>query len=183
MPGQRRVKVPLDELRAKYPSLAALAHPVSDSPDTWTVAFRARPDAMHALLADFIKQAHAQPGRIGQRPMPREEQVDLDGLLYGEDNERPLVEVLPPLIKTSVQRFAAKVHMSRTQCMRLLKGDYSPTVAEMRLIAEAVGKPPTFFIEYRTAMVIQALVQLFHERPGVATALYRKYLEVKAEAS
>jgi hypothetical protein len=180
---QRRVKVPLEEIRSRYPSLSALARPVSEGVSPWSVAFKARPDAMHALLADFIKQAYAQPGRIGQRPMPKEEQVDFRALIYGEDNESPLTEVLPRLVKTDVKTLAVQVHMSRTQCQRMLKGEYHPTIAELRLIANAVGKPPTFFIEYRNAMVIQALINLFEERPGIATSLYRKYLEVKAEGT
>ena len=172
------MKVPLDEIRSRYPSLSALASPL-DEGETWTAAFKARPDAMHALLADFIKQAYATPGRIGQRPMPREEQVDFKALIYGEDNEEPLVDVLPRLIKTDVRRFAQQVHMSRSQCQRMLKGEYHPTVAEMRLIAIAVNKPPTFFMEYRNAMALQAVIDLFEKRPGIATSLYRKYLEVR----
>jgi hypothetical protein len=179
--GKRRAKVPLDEIRSRYPSLSALAAPLAEGESPWSVAFKARPDAMHALLADFIKQAYATPGRIGQRPMPKEEQVDFKALIYGEENEQPLVEVLPRLVKTDMGSFARSVHMSRTQCQRMFKGEYHPTVAEIRLIANAVGKPPTFFIEYRNAMVILALINLFDERPGIATSLYRKYLEVRME--
>lgn len=176
----RRRGVPQEELEKRYPSLTMLAGPPGRmSQRAWVATFSERPDAMHALLADFIKQAHAQPGRIGQRPMPREEQVDLQGLLYGEQNDLPMLEVLPGLVTMSERMMCARIHMSRTQWQRLLRGEYDPDVNEIRKIAEALKKPPTFFVEYRKAMVVAALINLIDERPGIATSLYRRYLEVK----
>lgn len=177
---QRRRGVPQDDLEKRYPSLSTLAGPPGRMAQrAWVATFSERPDAMHALLADFIKQAHAQPGRIGQRPMPKEEQVDLQGLLYGEENDLPLIEVLPKVVNMSERAMCNRIHMSRTQWQRLLRGEYDPDVNEIREIAEALKKPPTFFIEYRKAMAVAAFINLIEERPGIATSLYRKYLEVK----
>lgn len=180
-PRRRRNKgVPHEELEKRYPSLRHLAAPSGRATQrAWVAVFNGRPDAMHSLLADFIKQVHAQPGRIGQRPMPREEQVDFQGLLYGEENDLPLTEVLPRLVQDSERRFCAKIAMSRSQYQRMLKGEYAPDVQEMRLIAKALNKPPTFFVEYRKAMATAAFINLIDERPGIATSLYRKYLEVR----
>ena len=181
---RRRGKgMPEDEVQARYPSLSALTQPSGKaSRDAWVAVFNARPDAMTSLLADFIKQVHAQPGRIGQRPMPREEQVDFQGLIYGEDNEEPMPVVLPKLLTTGERAFAVKVHMSRTQVQRLLAGDYDPDVYQIRLIAAAVRKPPMFFIEYRKAMVVAAFINLLEVRPGIATTLYRRYLEIRMDS-
>jgi len=134
---------------------------------------------MHSLLADFIKQAHATPGRIGQRPMPREEQVDFQGLIYGEVNDLPLIEVLPKVVTKSERQLCAEIPMSRGQYQRMLRGQYDPDVNELRMIARAIKKPPTFFVEYRKAMAIAAFINLVDERPGIATNLYRTYLEVR----
>lgn len=172
--------LPTEEMHERYPSLTALARPAGKGArGAWIAAFNARPDAMAALLGDFIKQVHAQPGRIGQRPMPREEHVDFDSLVYGEDNDLPLAEVLPKLMTVSERAFASKVHMSRTQVQRLLAGQYDPDVRELRLIAAAVRKPAVFFVEYRKAMAIAAFIGLLDEHPGLATTLYRRYLEVR----
>lgn len=178
---RRRAKgTPQEELEKEYPSLSSLAGPPGRATKkAWVAVFNARPDAMHSLLADFIKQVHAQPGRIGQRPMPKEEQVDLEGLLYGEENELPLTEVLPKLVKVSERAICAQIHMSRTQYQRMLRGEYDPDVNELRLLAKALKKPPTFFVEYRKAMAVAAFLNLIEERPGIATSLYRKYLEVR----
>jgi len=163
-----------------YPSLSFLSGPPGRATKkAWVAVFNARPDAMHSLLADYIKQVHAQPGRIGQRPMPKEELVDFQGLLYGEENDLPIHEVLPKLVQMSERRFCSEIHMSRTQYQRLLAGQYDPDVNEMRAIAKVLKRPPTYFVEYRKAMVVAAFLNLLNERPGIATSLYRHYLEVR----
>jgi len=173
-------RIPRDELESRYPSLTVLSGPASKATKTaWVAAFNARPDAMHSLLADFIKQVHAQPGRIGQRPMPKEELVDFNALIYGEANDLPLMEVLPKLVTISERAFCAQIKMSRAQYQRILSGAYDPNVYEIRKIAEAVKKPAIYFIEYRKAMAVAAFLNLLDERPGIATSLYRTYLEVR----
>lgn len=182
-PRKRGRGVPREELEKDYPSLTYLAGPPAKATKkAWVAAFNARPDAMHSLLADFIKQVHAQPGRIGQRPMPREEQVDFQALVYGEETVEPLQVVLPKLTRSlgvSVRTFCTAIRMSRTQYQRLLAGDYDPDVGEIRLIAQAVRKPPTYFMEYRKAMAVAAFLNLIDENPQIATTLYRQYLEVR----
>lgn len=180
-PRRRRNRgVPQEDLEREYPSLSYLTGPPGRATKrAWVAVFTERPDAMHSLLADFIKQVHAQPGRIGQRPMPKEEQVDLEALVYGEENDLPLTEVLPKLVRTSERAFCAQLHMSRSQYQRMLRGEYDPDVKELRLIAAAVKKPPTYFLEYRKAMAIAAFINLIDERPGIATTLYRKHIEAR----
>lgn len=169
--------VPQEELELRFPSLKHLAAPGAKR--AWVAAFNARPDAMHSLLADFIKQVHAQPGKIGQRPMPKEEQVDFESLLWGEENYLPLVQVLPKLVKVSERAFCQQIAMSRAQYQRMLRGEYDPTVHQLRIIAKAINRPPMFFLEYRKAMAIAAFVNLIDERPGIATSLYRQHLQVR----
>lgn len=111
--------------------------------------------------------------------MPKEAAVDFQGLIYGEENDLPLHEVLPKLIRISERMMCSRIGMSRTQYQRLLAGRYDPDVNEIRKIASVVKKPPTYFIEYRKAMAVAAFLNLIEERPGIATALYRTYLEVR----
>jgi transcriptional regulator with XRE-family HTH domain len=182
-PEERRKRgkgMPKEELETLYPSLSYLSGPPGRATKrAWVAVFNARPDAMHSLLADFIKQVHATPGRIGQRPMPKEEVVDFQGLMYGEANDLPIHEVLPKLVEVSERSFCTAIRMSRTQYQRLIKGEYEPDVNEIRLIARALRRPPTFFVEYRKAMAVAAFLNLLEERPGLATSLYRHYLEVR----
>lgn len=176
---KRSKGLPQEELHERYPSLEHLAGP-NGTQKAWAAVFNARPDAMHALLADYFKHVHATPGRIGQRPMPREEQVDYEALLYGEENDLLLVDVLPKLVKVSERSFCSRIAMSRSQYQRLLRGQYQPTIHELRMIARAVKKPPVYFVEYRQAMVADAFADLIQRRPGIATSLFRTYLEIRA---
>lgn len=174
-----QIRDPLSVAASLLDNLPSLVHLAANGTvEAWEAAFTANPDALNKLLADYIKQIYATPGRVGQRPMPREEHVDLDTLLHGEITDQPITEVLPKLIKPSERAFAQRIHMSRTQLQRLVAGAYKPTVSELASIAEAAGVPPAYFREYRHAMVTAAFVQLLEERPGVATHLYRTYLKV-----
>lgn len=177
---RKKKGVPRDELERQYPTLTYLTAPSPQAARrAWVAVFTQKPDAMHNLLADYIKQVYAVPGRIGQRPMPDEARVDFQALLYGEENELPIGVVLKRIVTDSQRVFAGKVHMSRGTYERLLAGRYDPDVNEMRLIAKAVKRSPTFFVEYRKAMVVAALLNMLEERPGLATTIYRQYLEVR----
>jgi len=167
------------ELRLEYPTLETLTGPKS-SAGTWIAAFKVNPDATYALVADMIKQVHAKSGRVGQRPMPKEDEVDLDALIHGDTTDLPLTEALRKLITVSEREFARRAYLSKTQARRLREGSYHPDINELRQIAAALGKPPAYFVEYRKAMAVAAFVGLLDERPGIATRLYRQYLEVRA---
>lgn len=176
----KKRKVSAEELAAEYPSLTYLSGPPSKANRrAWVATFNARPDAMHNLLADFIKQVYATSGKVGQRPMPKEEAVDFQSLIYGEENLRPIHEVLPELVKVSERMFCSRINMSRSQYQRLLAGQYDPDVNEIRKIAEVLKKPPTFFVEYRKAMAVAAFLNLIDDHPGIATSIYRQYLNVR----
>ena len=171
------------ELRRRYPILNVLAGPPGSPGEAkaWEAAFDARPDVMVRILQDLIKQAYAKPGRIGQRPMPREEEVDLSELLGNDSNELPLVDVLPKLIGSAGERaFCVRLgSMSRSTFKRIRSGEYRPGMSDLRDIAQAASKAPTFFVEYRKLAAVTALVRLIEDRPGIATRLYRDYLSVR----
>lgn len=183
--------MPPEEVKDRYPSMSALAGPPGQATrKAWVAVFSARPDVMQDVLTDVIKQAHAQPGRTGQRPMPKEEEVDFQSLMYGgEFTDSPLPKALAKLVKRkrgkiSERTFLAEtfqpVGLSRSQYQRIVAGEYEPNVHEIRTIATALGKPATYFVEYRKAMAMAAFLNLINERPGIATQLYRTYLEVRA---
>lgn len=178
---RQRQHVDRDQLENEYPKLGELLGPPRAALNkSWVAAFSEEPQAMYNILADIIKLAHAKPGRVGQRPMPREEEVDLDALIYGQVSNEPLVATLPRLMTMSERKFAERVRMSRTQVQRVLTGEYEPDMDQLRRIAAAVNVPPTYFLEYRVMMVVAALHNIMSENPNVATALYRRYLEVRS---
>lgn len=177
----RKQPMPIDEMHRKWPSLNDLAGTSEQaSASAWVAVFDAQPEAMHRVVRELIKQVYAKPNRTGQRPMPREEQVDFWGLIHGDQTDLPIHEALPKLTKLSERQVVSRIAMSRTQYQRLLKGEYDPTIFDIREIARVVGKPPTYFIEYRKMMAVAAFINLLDERPGIASTLYRDYLAVRA---
>lgn len=179
--GKRKRGMSREEMDGKYPSLKTLAGPPSKASErAWVAAFTLKPEAMEELIRDLIKQQYATPGRIGQRPMPKEEEVNLHAMLHGEYTDEPLVAVLPGLMRVSQRMFAQRIFMGRTQFQRLLDGTYEPTMEEIALIAKVVKKPASFFLEYRIMAAQAAFITMIQERPGVATRLYRDYLSVNA---
>jgi transcriptional regulator with XRE-family HTH domain len=174
----------VDELRERYPSLKSLAAPAPKASErAWIAAFTHRPEALEGILSDLIKQAYAKPGRIGQRPMPREEDVNLEALLSGEYTDEPLSVVLPKLVKISERAFCQKLYISRRMYQRMFLADgnpekYHPDAELLTRIATAVGKSPSFFLEYRLIAAQAAFLNLITEKPVIATRIYREYLEI-----
>lgn len=190
----RRARTPkgpsysIEELQDRYPSLKSLAAPSAKAGErAWVAAFTHRPEALEGILSDLIKQAYAKPGRIGQRPMPKEEEVNLEVLLNGEYSEEPLTVALPKLIKISERAFVTKIKMGRRTYQRMFLPDgdpekYYPDMEIIQRIAAAVGKPPSYFVEYRLIAAQAAFVRLINDRPVIATRLYREYLEVNRQS-
>lgn len=179
----------LVELQEKYPSLKSLAAPAgsASSQRSWVAAFTHRPEALEGMLSDLIKQAYAKPGRIGQRPMPKEEEVNLEALLQGEYSDEPLHIALPKLVKISQVEFCKKLHISRRMYQRMLlpendSSKYHPDMQLIQRLAAAVNKPPSYFLEYRLIAAQAAFLRLIQDRPVIATRLYREYLVVNRES-
>jgi transcriptional regulator with XRE-family HTH domain len=173
----------VEALRDTYPSLRRLASPLNPSSKAWVAAFTHKPEALEAMLSDLIKHAYAKPGRIGQRPMPKEEEVNLEALINGDYTEDPIQTALPKLVKISERAFCTKLHISRRMYQRMFLPEnhpdrYYPDAELLQRIAKAVGKPPSYFLEYRLIAAQAAFVKLITERPAVATKLYRDYIEV-----
>lgn len=178
-PRRRKVKLTSEQIQERYPAVKALE---DGGERAWVAAFTARPEAVHALIGDFIKQAHAVPGRIGQRPMPKEAAVDFQAMIYGHENDDPLTVVLPRLLRErgiSERAFCRGLHISRTQFQRILAGEHRPQAAELRTLAQAVKRPPAYFVEYRKLMILEALERFMDERPNVSTTLYRDMVAVR----
>ncbi len=170
-----------EELFSQFPAMRELFGPRRE--DAWAAMFEARPDAVHAILADVIKQAYAVPGRVGQRPMPKEEDVeDLNVILHGETNDLPLGEVLPKLMRCSERKFCQRVNMSRRTFQRLLQGEYEPDLSQLRRIAQAVNRPPSYFVEYRRKMLAAAFADLLANEPIIADSLFRSFVVARDQS-
>lgn len=178
-----------DQLCEQYPSLETLAAPPSKAHErAWVAAFTSRPEALETMLSDLIKQAYAKPGRIGQRPMPKEEEVNLHALLHGEYTDEPITAILAKRVKPGyASQFAERILMSRRMYQRMFLPErhvdrYHPDMSDIERIAEALNKPPSYFLEYRLMAAQAAFLRLITDRPVIATRLYRDFLQVSKQS-
>lgn len=166
-----------EQVFEKFPYMRDIVGPQKkQNGEGWDALFDARPDMMHAIFADIIKQTYATPSRVGQRPMPREEDVDLDWLMDSDPNREPLTAVLPKLVKVSERKFCDSISMSRATYQRMLKGEYDPDIDQLRRIANAIGKPPSYFIEYRRRLLFSALGRMLVREPQILDMLFYSYV-------
>lgn len=170
------------ELYDKYPTLRGLVGLPSrygDSREDWDALFAEEPDGMLRIFADIIKSEYAAKGRVGQRPMPREEEVNVRQFLSGDFTDRPMHEVLPRLMPVSRREFATRVGMSWTQFRRVLAGEVVPDPSQIRRIAKELNRSPLFFLEYRKMMMVSAMANLFESNPELMNSLVARYVRTR----
>lgn len=169
------------DLFDRYPSLRSLVGPQQTS-DDWDALFSLEPDGMLRIFSDIIKSEYAVKGRVGQRPMPREEEVNVKQFLSGDFTDASIREVLPDLIKRrglSRRHFAMRVGMSWTQFRRVLSGEVVPDPSQMRRIAKVVNRSPLYFVEYRRMMILTAMANLFEGNPDLMNSLVARYVRAR----
>lgn len=162
----------MDMIREEFPSVQANGHDLVK--DEKFVA---------GVLQDILKIGFVAPEgerRTGPRPslagMSREEKAQAWRELLGvEYSDMPFSETMQYLVgDESLSRVARKCSISRSRVHRLVRGDELPTVDDIRMVAEAYGKRPAYFLEYRMEYVLAAVASRLNEAPGIATTAYRR---------
>jgi len=77
-------------------------------------------------------------------------------------------------MRDSVRGVAAKTFISKTRVDRLMRGLEPPEVEDMRLVAKAYKKDPSFFLEFRAEYVLAALARKLATDPDLAAVVYRR---------
>jgi hypothetical protein len=166
------------DLFDRYPSLRSVVGPQQTSND-WDALFANAPDGMLRIFADIIKSEYAVKGRVGQRPMPREEEVNVRQFLADDYTDLPISDALPKLMKVSKRAFAMKVGMSWTNFRRVLSGEVVPDPSQLRRIAKAANVSPLYFLEYRRMMLLTAMANLFEGNSELMNALVTRYVRTR----
>jgi hypothetical protein len=170
--NERDKKVPWSErykvIKEQFPSVAEL---------DWNEALRKDVDLFGRILRDIIKLDQAEPGRSGPRRAvdPNAGHATLR-MLAGQDySELPFNEAFRVLGRgMSLTTLARKTSLSRMTCSRLLRAEKVPDADEMRLVAEAFKKHPSYFIEYRVAYVTAAIAERLASAPESSIVFYKK---------
>lgn len=150
-------------------------------PDTvlmdWHTVFEDDPKILGTIINDIIKASTASPKRPGKRGAV-DKQVALDQLrqLTGDDYtiERFAIALRTLKGDLSIRALAAKVGLHRSQIEKLLAGDIEPDLKALVRVAEAYGKRPDYFLEYRIRWILALLVRRLEVSPESSIVTYRK---------
>lgn len=151
-------------VHVQYPNTASL---------DWREALKDY-DLMGRVMRDVLRVGNT-PQRRGHRPLPDfDAGMALFRQLRGEDfTVLPFTEAFAALAATRSGRgLAHKTGITRTQVQRLLTG-VRPSLVELELIAEAFGKTPFFFQEYRNAHICALLAAELDRSPETSIGIVR----------
>lgn len=177
-------KLPWEErlalIRQLLPSSPLMGPQSPETEDAWRRAFERDVDLMGRVLRDLLKADQAVPGRPGPRPAlnPAKVGPQVDSLLGKDPLERPYT--LQPFREAfallagvrSLTQLARRTGLSRSHVHRLLRGEMMPTREVMEQIAVGFGKEPSYFVEYRIAVIVSAIVNGLVSFPEKSVASY-----------
>lgn len=146
----------------------------------WKRAFDQDMDLFARLLRDILKLDQAQPGRPGPRPaLDYETGVQRLRQYMGEDySVLPFGEAFKILSAgRSIRNLAAKTGLDRNQVHRLLTGQIDPDVYSMTQVAKSFNKHASYFLEYRTLVITNAILGRLEYSPETTIGMYRKLQE------
>lgn len=165
-------KVPWEDrserIKARFPCVDEL---------DWDKALERDLDLFARILRDVLKMEQAVPGRPGPRPALDVASATrrMEQLLGHDYSLRPFPEALRILAgDRSIRNLAHKVKLDFNQVYRLLKGRTEPDGYVMRMCAEAFGKHPSYFLEWRMLFIIQAIMRRLEWSPETSVSLFRR---------
>lgn len=143
---------------------------------SWARVMREENDIFARLLGDVLK-SEGRGSKPGKRPqLDRSEALTRLAKLSGEDfSEYDFHTTFRNLTAgRSIRNVASKTGLGTSYVQRLLNGKADPSFETMERIAEAFRKNPSYFIEYRIAVVLVIINDMFTDSPETATAWYLK---------
>lgn len=168
-PEVRRVawEARAENIRDEFPSVSQL---------DWEKALERDIDLFGRVLEDILKLEQATPGRPGPRPsLDMNSAIRRMQQLLGHDFS---LEAFPEALRIlsngrSIRVLARYVDLDYSQVYRLLRGRIQPDGYEMRMCAEAFGKHPSYFVEWRILYIVGALVRRLEWSPEASVRVFR----------
>jgi hypothetical protein len=122
---------------------------------------------MCRMISDIMK-------RMQSRAM-HQSKLSVQDMLYGSDNTEPAAGVITMLlneISMSVEDLCEWTDIDSARMSNILNGA-APTIDEILIIAPALCRTPSHFVEYRKARVLEAVSELIDDSRNLST-LYRE---------
>lgn len=134
-------------------------------------------DIFARVLKDILKVDQIEPGRAGPRPnLDYERGIQTWREMTGQDfSDQPFHEAFQQISRgDSFTIIARKTHISRSRVYKLWQGWIGPTVDDLRTVADAYGKKPAFFAEYRAEYILAAITARLTKETEMTIPLYLK---------
>ncbi len=158
----------LAAIRAQFPSIDNL---------DWERAFREDTELYGRVWKDILKLDQAGEGRPGPRPPLDPQKANIRYLqLTGDDfSFEPFPDAFRTLLGSeSVRKFSDRSGLDRNLVARLLRREIEPDNYEMEVIAGALGKLPSHFLEYRIGYVLLMVHAHMTKHPESSVGPYNK---------
>lgn len=151
----------------------------------WKAAFDRDLNLFGRIMRDILKLDQAAPGRPGPRPSLDQTQATkrLRQFMGQDYSILPFAEAFRILAgERSIRQLARKVDLTKTQVHRLLRNEMEPDAYVMEQVAKAFDKRPSYFLEYRTLVIANALLDRMAYAPESTIGIYRKLLDQERDA-
>lgn len=141
----------------------------------WNTALDRDINLFGQLLRDILKLEQAVPGRPGPRPsLDVTEATKRMRQILGDDFT---IEPFPKALKAlagplSIRALANHTKLNKDCIHRLLKGETEPDGYLMRMCAQAFGKHPSYFLEWRILYITQTIVSRLEWSPETTIGMY-----------
>lgn len=134
-------------------------------------------DLLGRVLRDILKTDQSKPGRSGPRPALDRKQAESRlrqflGADYTLLEFRDAFRVLAD--GRSHRHLATKIGLDRNLVQKLLAGKKDPDLPTIESIAQAFGKDPSYFLEYRVNYILGALGKQMYNAPEITVDLYKR---------
>lgn len=140
----------------------------------------ADPDVLGSVLNQLLKVDAAADdptprGVVRPEPDMATGARRLSTLLGDRYQMRPFVEAFAVMTAgQSIRVIAETTGLPRSVVHRLRTGEDEPTNAHLVLIAKAYGRPPQWFVEYRSGMLAAAVERQLRDQPETSAAICGK---------
>jgi DNA-binding phage protein len=154
------------EIQDRFPEIANL---------DWAAALAKDDNLFARVLRDILKLEQAVPGRSGPRPaLEQEEVTDRLDRLFGRDfTSDPFPRALKSLAGgASIRQIATRTGLNRNVVYRLLNSEMGPEGWHLTQVAEAYGKHPSYFIEWRILYITKAFASRLERNPDASVSVY-----------